>query len=125
MALKNLRRGVAKETDTEWLITQSEIALKRGEFQATALFAERAEKAIAILGYAEFMCGNYAACEAANRRAPALNPNDTYALKDLGLALHKQGDFTRGIEYVERAAELTGYADEDILRDLEYVRKTR
>ena len=81
------------------------------------------KKALAIKGFAEFMCGNYSLCEAANRKALELYPNDTYALKGLGLALHKLGDSEQGLKLIEEAAKLTNYADADIMHDLNYVRQ--
>lgn len=130
LALKRLREHLAGETDCQWLVMQAEQALKNGDFQTSAFFSERAlelepesQKALAIKGYAEFMCGNYSLCKEANEKALSLSPNDTYAMKGLGLALHKMGDSALGLEYIEEAAKITNYADADIMRDLSYVKQ--
>jgi len=130
VSLKRLREYLLQETDVQWLITQAEDSLANHEFQTAAFLTDRAlmlhpdeKKALAIKGFAEFMCGNYALCENANRAVLELDPNDTYAMKGLGLALHKQGDSASGLEYLEKAAKMTNYADADILNDLEFVRR--
>ena len=130
VSLKSLRERLLQETDVQWLIAQAEHCLANQEFQTAAFFVDRAltlcpdeKKALAIKGFAEFMCGNYALCETANRTALELDPNDTYAMKGLGLALHKQGDSAQGLEHLEKAAKMTNYADADVMHDLEFVRR--
>jgi len=117
-----------QEDAAEWLITQAETILRNNDFQTAAFFTDRAltlepenKKALAIKGFAEFMCGNYTLCEDANKKALELDPNDTYAMKGLGLALHKPGNSARGLEYLEQAVKMTNYADADIMNDLNYV----
>ena len=114
LAIKELRERLLLEIDVEWLIAQAEQSALREDFQTSAFFTERAlslapehKKALAIKGFAEFMCGNYALCEDANRKVLALDPRDTYALKGLGLALHKMGDSVRGLAYIEEAAKIS------------------
>jgi len=130
LALKGLRERLFQETDHEWLIAQAEQSLRNNDFQTSAFFSARAleiapenQKALAIKGFAEFMCGNYSLCEAANRKALELYPNDTYAMKGLGLALHKMGDSVQGLKYLEEAAAITNYANADIMHDLNFVRQ--
>jgi len=130
VSLKNLREQLCEEVDVQWLIMQAEDSLANGEFQTAAFLTNRAlmlqpdeKKALAIKGFSEFMCENYALCESANRAALELDPNDTYAMKGLGLALHKQGDSASGLELLEKAAKMTNYADLDIMNDLEFVRQ--
>jgi radical SAM protein with 4Fe4S-binding SPASM domain len=129
LILKKLRTRLKEENDDAWLTNEAEKILRANDFQTAAFFSARANeiapkniRALSIRGYAEFMCGNYSACEDANKKVLALNPNDTYAMKGLGIALHKQGDRARAIELVEQAAKLTNYQDADILNDLEYVK---
>jgi len=130
LSLKKLREQLLEEFDVEWLITQAEDSLANGEFQTATFLADRAlalvpdeKKALAIKGFSEFMCENYALCESTNRTALKLDPNDTYAMKGLGLALHKQGDSESGLKLLEKAAKITNYADKDILNDLDFVRQ--
>jgi len=130
VALKSLRERLLQETDAQWLMAQAEYSLANNEFQTAAFFTDRVlmldpdeKKALAIKGFAEFMCGNYTLCENANRVALELDPDDAYAMKGLGLALHKQGNSAQGLEYLEKAANITNYADPDVINDLEFVRR--
>ena len=129
LAIKELREHLMQESDTQWLITQAKQSIEKSDFQTAAFFADRAltleaenKRALAMKGYAEFMCGNYSLCESANRKILELEPGDVYAMKGLGLALHMSGDKEQGLSYVEQAAKMTGYADEDIMNDLAFVR---
>ena len=128
LALKGLREGLCEETDFDRLITQAEQSIRNKDFQTSAFFTERAlelapenQRALAIKGFAEFMCGNYSLCENANRRALELYPGDTYAMKGLGLALHKLGKSEEGLKHLEEAARLTNYEDSDVMHDLNYL----
>ena len=130
VSLKKLKEQLLQENDIKWLIAQAEECLANDAFQTAAFLADRAltlcqseKNTLAIKGFSEFMCGNYVLCEDANRAALALDPNDTYAMKGLGLALHKQGDSISGLAYLEQAAKMTDYADTDILKDLEFVQR--
>jgi len=130
VSLKRLREQLLEETDVEWLLAQAQDSLVDHAFQTAAFFADRVlalhldeKKALAIKGFAEFMCGNYGLCEEANRSALALDPEDAYAMRGLGLALHKQGDSPEGLEFLEQAAKMTNYADTDIMEDLEFARR--
>jgi len=130
ITLKRLRECLLQETDVQWLVAQAEQSLANHEFQTAAFLTDRAlmiqpdaKRALAIKGFAEFMCGNYALCEHVNRTVLELDPDDTYAIKGLGLALHKQGDSVGGLELLEKAASMTNYADADVMHDLEFVRR--
>ena len=130
MTVKRLKDYIQQEDDVQWLISQAKQCIGNKDFQAAAFFANHAltiepenKRALAITGFAEFMCGNYALCENANRKALELDSCDTYAMKGLGLALHKLGNSQKGLEYIEQAAKMTNYADKDILNDLAFVRR--
>ncbi len=129
IALKKLKKVLASKSNHEELF---EIALrnaKENNFQETSLIINRYLElqsgnpdALKLQGFAEFMCGNYDLSERANRKILEIFPEDTYAMKGLGLALHKQGKSQEGIEFVERAARITNYSDKDILHDLSVIR---
>jgi len=130
LSLKRMRNYLQSENDIQWLIAQSKQSVDNNDFQTAAFLMKRVlsiepenKKALAIAGFVEFMCGNYTLCESANRKALELDPSDTYAMKGLGLALHKLGDSVRGLEYLEQAAKLTNYTDKDIMNDLAFVWK--
>ena len=130
LALKGLQENVRQQSDVQQLMVQARTCLENKDFQTAAFLAKHAltiepknRQALAIKGFAEFMCGNYTLCEDANKKALALDPDDTYAMKGLGLALHKLGDSERGLAYIEQAAKMTNYADADIMNDLAFVRR--
>lgn len=130
LALKSFKEDVQALTDVGKLIKDARQAADQGSHQAAAILTERAlsiepknKEALAINGFVEFMCGNYGRCEEVNRKVLAMEPEDAYATKGLGLALHKQGQSEQGLALLEKAAGLTDYKDQDILHDLEYVKK--
>jgi radical SAM protein with 4Fe4S-binding SPASM domain len=129
-ALKRLRKSIESKTDVNALLEAAKRNLKKSDFQTAALLAGRASvlqpgnsEALEIKGFAEFMCGNYAESEEANRNALEIEPGNTYAMKGLGLALHRQGKSQEGLSLLEEAAKLTGYSDRDILEDLAVVKR--
>lgn len=128
VALKKMRSSLQERTDFEGLLASANSHLHISDFQAAAFTVERAlalspenRDALVLRGFAEFMCGNYSLSEEANRKALWLMPDDTYAMKGLGLALHKQGKSDEGLKHLEKAARLTNYADSDIMEDLRTV----
>jgi radical SAM protein with 4Fe4S-binding SPASM domain len=132
LALKAFRERLSAEADAPPLVERAERKLREGAFQEAALLLGRALElspdhpvALDMLGFAEFMCGNYARSQAANERALELNPQNAYAVKGLGLCLHRRGQGAEGLAYLEKAAQMTGYADPDILHDLAVVRAGR
>ncbi|MCL2839297.1 MAG: radical SAM protein [Defluviitaleaceae bacterium] len=130
LALKKVREDLQESADVDYLTSLAKKSIPSNNYQTAALFTERAltiepenKEALSINGFAEFMCGNYLKCEEVNRRALKINPDDTYAIKGLGLALHKQGHSEQGLACLERAAKLTNYEDSDIMHDLAYVKQ--
>lgn len=129
LAVKRLRESLSEKADASQLISQAQEKINHGKFQEVALLTERVlalqpdnTDAWNLKGYAEYMCGNYSLCEEANLKALEINPGNTYAMKGLGLSLHKQGHSEQGLRYLEEAAKLTNYSDNDILNDLNVVK---
>lgn len=129
VALKDRKAALAERTDGENMLAEAKSKVLAGETQDAALLSGRAMELLpdepevpALKGFAEYMCGNYVLCEEANRRHLELSPEEPYALKGLGLALHKQGRSDEGVALIEEAAKLAGYRDQDILHDLSIVR---
>jgi radical SAM protein with 4Fe4S-binding SPASM domain len=130
VAMKKLKEDLKEKTDTDQLLVMSKENLKTGNFQTAAFLIDRLlviqpdnTEALDIKGFVEYMCGNYLQSEEANRKVLGLNPNNTYAMKGLGVTLHKQGNSKQGLEYLEQAAKLTGYSDKDIMNDLAVVKR--
>lgn len=130
LALKKLKENLKSITDVGRLIADARQAMAGGGNQAAAFLTSQAltiepenKEALALNGYAEFMCGNYLECEEANRKILEIYPEETYAMKGLGLALHKRGFSDQGLKLLEQAAEMTKHEDTDILNDLAYVKQ--
>jgi radical SAM protein with 4Fe4S-binding SPASM domain len=123
VALKRSAAKIKQQTNAADLLKAAQQSAKDGEFQLAAQQLERVleldaatPEAARLQGYAEFMLGNYAASETANRRAIAAAHDDAYAKKGLGVALFRQGKREEGLRLVEEAAK-TG--DPDAQGDLD------
>ena len=130
VAMKKLKESLKEKSDVKSLIAMAKQNLQDNDFQTAAFSIDRAlsfqpenQEALDIKGFAEFMCGNYSQSEKTNRIALKINPNNTYAMKGLGLALHKQGKSKQGLNYLEKAAKLADYAYRDILNDISVVKR--
>ena len=130
LALKTIKRNLEGVDDVGRLVYTARHNLEAKSFQAASLLAQRAlilepenKEALDMQGFAEFMCGNYEKCEEINKKALKIDPDNAYAAKGLGLALHKLGNSNKGLEYLEQAAKMTNYEDDDIMHDLNYVKQ--
>lgn len=128
VAMKRLAGEAANKNDAAELVAGAEQYLRAGNFQAAAMYAKKADdlspdnrEILALRGFAEFMCGNYALSEAVNRKILEVDHDNAYALKGLGLARHRQGYSDEGLAYLQKAAKLTNYQDRDIMEDMAIV----
>lgn len=128
VAMKNKVTYLEKESDLENLLFKAESLAVNDKYQESALVLDRILaldknniKALRLKGYVEFQCGNYDSSENANKKALGIIPEDPYSLKGLGLSLHMQGDSKNGLTYLQKAAEITNFKDEDIMNDLHIV----
>jgi radical SAM protein with 4Fe4S-binding SPASM domain len=95
-ALKKSEKEIKKITSVEELLKAARKSTQEQNHQLAAQQLERLleldkanVEALHLKGDAEFMNGNYALCETANRRALEIDPKDDYAKKGLGLALSR------------------------------------
>lgn len=65
------------------------------------------EEVLKLYGYTNFMLENYEESKIANKKLIAINSNDVYANKGLGLCFAKLGELDKGIEYLKKAINLT------------------
>ncbi|MCP4218498.1 MAG: radical SAM protein [bacterium] len=72
-------------------------------------------------GYVHFFLENYEDSREANRKVLAMDPDNVYANKGMGLVLHRCGDTKQGITYLERAVALTDAGDMEPYHDLAVV----
>ncbi len=129
-SMKQMRVQYSEISDVPELINMMNTATQENDYQRAAFISDRIleldadnVQALLVKGYNEFMCGNYEECVQSNKKALELMPDDPYALKGLGLGLLKAGKGAEGVKYVERAAKLTNYKDEDILNDLRFMQE--
>lgn len=111
----------------ELLATARNLTMKR-EFQLAALSLERALAidssnidVLQLYGYVSFALNNLEECRKANQQVLNLDANNVYANKGLGLALHRLGDSTSGIRYLQKAVALAKEGDTDPHHDLAVV----
>lgn len=130
LALKKSRSELSAKSDVGELIQSARKNMQSEDFQYVALVCERIleldrnhAEAVDIKGFAEYMCGNYKKSEMANREALEINSQNFYAMKGLGLALHKQGRSDEGLAFLELAAKITSYSNSDIMNDLTIVKR--
>lgn len=128
--LKKTRESLQKMTDPAELLEQAQQQVRENRCQKAALYCGRILEiepehleALRLKGYAEFMCGNYDECVKMNEAVLSREPDDVYATKGLGLAMYRMGKKDEGVRLVEKAAAMTGFKDEDILNDLNVLRK--
>lgn len=102
----------------------------RKEFQLAAMLLERALikepdniELLSHYGYVHFFLNNFEQSREANRRVLALDADNVYANKGMGLATHRCGDSETGIGYLKRAIELAGSSYLDPYYDLAVVYK--
>lgn len=130
--LKTKIEEIKKITDVEILFKDANSAIQNNQVQEAALIAEQligidsnCVEAYKLKGYAEFMCGNYEQSEKDNRAALELSKDNAYAWKGLALAIYKQKKepIKNVIDMLDRANQLSGYKDLDIIHDLNLIKQ--
>ena len=127
-AMRRTEIKVAAIENTQSLRQRAEEYARKGEFQLAGLVVEEALKRapddielLKLNGFVQFSLANWDACRAANDRALNRDPNDAYANKGLGLALHRMGKTDEGIPYLHKAIALSPDTDLDPIYDLAVV----
>ncbi|MCU7920439.1 MAG: radical SAM protein [Candidatus Thiodiazotropha sp. (ex Epidulcina cf. delphinae)] len=127
-AMRRAETKVAAIEETGTLLERAEGYARKGEFQIAALVLEEALRRIPddvgllkLNGFVQFSLANWDACLAANDRVLSCDPNDAYANKGLGLALHRLGKTDEGIPYLRKAISLSPDDDLDPVYDLAVV----
>ena len=128
--LDYFKEELQQTDDVVKLQSMLEFLKSKNLFQQCASIIDRLEELDAadaslyeFKGFCDYMCGNYKDCQDANEKALVLNENSPYALKGLGIALHRQGFSEEGVKYIDKAATLTNYEDRDIINDLLIVKR--
>jgi tetratricopeptide (TPR) repeat protein len=128
--LKQWQKKYEKEDNGVKLYALAQDMLRNGHYQNAAYALHRVNKLMPVnvdawlqKAFCEYMCGNYSLCLHDNEEALRINPEAAYALKGKGIALYKLGRGEEGLQHLKRAAEITGYEDDDILNDLRVINK--
>ena len=73
---------------------------------------------LGYFGYVSFMLQNYSDARRANEKVLALDDDNVYANKGLGLTLARSGELERGLEHLRKSTRLTTSAYMDPYHDL-------
>lgn len=125
VALKKADSLLAPIADSATLLSTARSLASRGETQLAAkalerLLAKDADnlEGLLLFGFLSFSLGNFSDCRMANEQAIVLSPDNPYAHKGLGLALHRLDETEQGLEHLHKAAALSGPDDMDAYHDL-------
>lgn len=125
VAIKKTEEKVAAIADDTEIVRLAKEYTYKNEFQLSAILLEKAlEKdpenieLLGYYGYVHFFLNNFSECREVNEKVLAKDPNNVYANKGIGLALHRSGQTQEGITYLKKAVELTTPAYMDPYYDL-------
>ncbi|MFH1464257.1 MAG: radical SAM protein [Pseudomonadota bacterium] len=128
LAMDETRRALARYDDPEVLLQTARTYQSQDKGQLAYLTLQRAAAldpahadVQALLGFAAFSIGNFEACLTANQAVLDRDPGNAYALKGMGLALHRLSRSEEGLQHLHRATERAGPAEQDSFYDLAVV----
>ncbi|MFD2233635.1 radical SAM protein [Phaeospirillum tilakii] len=129
VALDRAAAELAPVEDVEEMRAMAERLTGRGEYQLAGMVLEKLLErrpddvaALAAYGYVSYRLDNLDRARAANERALALDPDNIYVTKGLGVVMHAQGRSEEGIAHLRRAVALGGESpDLDSYHDLAVV----
>lgn len=127
-AMAATRKTLNSHRDTKSLMAAARSFSERRQWQAAGLVLERVQElfpndadSLELYGFVSFMLGNYDQAARANEAVLAQNSDNVYAMKGLGLSLHRLGRSREGIVYLEKAARCNSSLKSDTLHDLAVV----
>ena len=125
LALSRTRARLASYADPKQLLETAWSYVRSEEWQLAALTLERAleldpegKEHLELYGFVSFTLGNYGRAKEANERLVQKNPRNAYALKGLGLTLHRLQDSDQGLQHLRQAVDLTTPENMDAYFDL-------
>ncbi len=128
VAAKKEKARINGITDYDQLVKDGRDALKNQDYQTAEMCIAQALKLqpgnIALLnmqGYIHYNLENYPQCEDFNRKALAIEENNTYSLSGLGLGLSKQGKVDEAVTVLKKAVQLADESYMDPYYDLAVV----
>ncbi len=128
LALEKTRENLQKFTDIKTLTDVAWSYVQNQKWQLAELTLQRIldlsadnADALALLGFVSFSLGNFEAAKDANEQILRRSPNDAYALKGLGVTLHRLNRSSDGIEYLKKAVQVSDATNMDAYYDLSVV----
>ncbi|MCG8636571.1 MAG: radical SAM protein [Desulfobacterales bacterium] len=122
------RKRLTRYDDPDDLMTTARSFADRQEWQSACLVLERVLEldanhlsALELYGFTSFQAGNFVQAAQANQSILKQDPENAYALKGLGLSLHRQGRSLEGIGFLESATRQDSPFRRDSLYDLAVV----
>ena len=128
LALEKTRETLQKYTDVRTLSDVAWGYAQAQKWQLAELTLQRLlalspedEDALALMGFVSFSLGNFENAKAANERILKKSPNDAYALKGMGVTLHRLERSADGIDYLKKAISHSDASNMDAFYDLSVV----
>lgn len=128
IAMRETKKTLSKYNDPKELLDIAWSYVGEHKWQLASLTLKRALEidpenmvTLELDGFVSFNLGNFSSAQRANEKVLKKDPNNTYALKGIGLSLHKLGNSQEGIYYLLRATEKSSPENMDAYSDLSVV----
>jgi len=125
VAMDGLKGKLENNDDSQYLFKKARDFAINKSFQESAIILEHLlkkdgynEEILSLLGYTHFFMANYDEAKKANETILAINPENSYANKGLGLSLHRLGETEKGISYIQKAIDNSPQEYKDPYYDL-------
>lgn len=127
-AMEETKGALSKYSDIKQLMDVAIAYAQDQKWQLASLTLEQALRIdpqnpdiLAYYGYVSYQLGNFETAKDANRAILDNDPDNVYALKGMGLTLHKLQESQEGINHLIRATQLATSKDIDSFYDLSIV----
>lgn len=128
LAMHETRKTLANYHSAKELLDVTWSYVREQKWQLAALTLQRAHEldpqdpaVLELDGYVNFNLGNFSSAQKANEKILKNYPDNVYALKGLGLSLHKLGKSQEGIGYLKKAGQKSKSENMDAYYDLAIV----
>ena len=123
--MKKLEARVGLIDDPEKLLKNAYALIAKKQFQSAEMVLAKllsikpdVIEYLEIYGYVHFELGNYELCRQVNTEILAVDPENAYASKGLGLALYKDGNIDDGLKHMYGAIQMKNGVNAEIYYDL-------
>lgn len=125
VAMKKTNTKIAAMNDFGKLSEMGRDYAHKGEYQLSSMVLKRAlelqpdnVELLSYYGFINFFLSNFEESRVVNEKVIAIDPDNAYAYKGLGLVLYKSGEMKKSIECLEKAINLAGDSTFDPYHDL-------